>query len=90
MNDSKPLTVEECDKLLQLLELVSQNIERLLNQGVVLTRVVTTSEFPVRKEKFLNTVRASVESRRRFRESENGYVTNGVSKVIKKEFLMPF
>jgi len=35
--NNEPLTVDEHDKLFQMLELVSQNIERLLNQGVMLT-----------------------------------------------------
>ena len=37
MKESKPLTVKEYDNLFRVLELMSQNIERLLTQGVVLT-----------------------------------------------------
>lgn len=35
MNNSEPLTIDEYQKLFKILELVSLNIERLLNSGVL-------------------------------------------------------
>ena len=62
INDS-PLTPDEYEKLFKALELVAQNIERLVNQGITMTEGMDSQEIQS-SQKRIETFRSRMEKER--------------------------
>jgi len=61
--NQNPLTPDEYEKLLKALELVAQNIERLVNQGITMTEGVDSQEIQT-SQKRIETFRSRMEKER--------------------------
>ena len=61
--NTTPLSPDEYDKLFRMLELVSQNIERLVNQGIAMTEGIDSQEIQS-SQKRIETYRSRMEKER--------------------------
>ncbi len=61
--NQNPLSPDEYEKLFKVLELVAQNIERLLNQGITMTEGMDSQEIQS-SQKRIDTYRSRMEKER--------------------------